>query len=100
MTFPWGHDQRYNDFGKYMRQRFKGRVQKLSLNAGFTCPNRDGNISTGGCSFCNNETFKPSYCQPLTTVADQIKERHWFFSQPLSGYTIFSLFPGLHQYLR
>ncbi|GAO28669.1 TIGR01212 family radical SAM protein [Geofilum rubicundum] len=74
MTFPWGHDQRYNDFGRYMRQRFKGRVQKLSLNAGFTCPNRDGSKGTGGCSFCNNDTFKPAYCQPIMSVSDQIRK--------------------------
>ena len=80
MIFPWGHDQRYNDFGKYMRSRFNGRVQKLSINAGFTCPNRDGSKGTGGCTFCNNETFKPAYCQPLMSVTNQVEKGIQLFS--------------------
>lgn len=80
MTFPWGHDQRYNDFGRYMRNRFNGRVQKLSINAGFTCPNRDGSKGIGGCTFCNNETFKPAYCQPLMSVKDQVEKGISLFS--------------------
>lgn len=50
----------YNDFGTWLRKRFPDfRVQKISIDAGFTCPNRDGRISTGGCTFCDNRTFNP-----------------------------------------
>lgn len=80
MTFPWGHELRYNDFGRYMRRRFNGRVQKLSINAGFTCPNRDGSKGRGGCTFCNNETFKPAYCQPLMSVTNQVEKGIDLFS--------------------
>src|SRR5574344_1260085 len=64
----------YNDYASYSRRLFGGRVQKISINAGFTCPNRDGNISTGGCSFCNNDAFNPSYCKPTKTIREQIEE--------------------------
>jgi len=60
--FPWGSDKRYNDFSGHFRKMFNGRVQKISIDAGFTCPNRDGSKSTGGCSYCNNQTFSPGYC--------------------------------------
>lgn len=49
-------------------------MQKVAINAGFTCPNRDGKISTGGCTFCNNSAFTPSYCTPLLSVTQQIEE--------------------------
>ena len=80
MTFIWGHEQRYNDFGKYMRHRFNGRVQKISINAGFTCPNRDGSKGRGGCTFCNNDAFKPVYCQSVMSVRDQIEKGISLFS--------------------
>lgn len=51
-----------------------GRVQKLAVNAGFTCPNRDGTVGTGGCTFCNNAAFTPSYCTPAKSVSQQIEE--------------------------
>ena len=47
----------YRDFGSWMRERFPFKVQKISIDAGFSCPNRDGKLSKGGCSFCNNESF-------------------------------------------
>ena len=72
MNFAWGHKRRYNDFGTYMRSHFKGTVQKVSVNAGLTCPNRDGNKGYGGCTFCNNDTFKPTYCQPDIRVKEQL----------------------------
>ena len=53
---------------------FGGRVQKVAVNAGFTCPNRDGKISEGGCTFCNNGAFTPSYCMPSKGVRQQIDE--------------------------
>ncbi len=51
-----------------------GRVQKVTINAGFTCPNRDGTLALGGCTFCNNDAFTPSYCQPQKSITQQIDE--------------------------
>ena len=61
-------DKPYNDYGQWIRQRFPFRVQKISVDAGFSCPNRDGTISHGGCIFCDNRTFNPSYCQPSKSI--------------------------------
>ncbi len=79
MDYLWGHTKRYNDFSTYFRKKFNGRVQKVSVDAGFSCPNRDGLKGTGGCSYCNNTTFKPGYCSAGTTVADQVREGIEFF---------------------
>ena len=51
----------YNDFGSWMKQQFPFKVQKISIDAGFSCPNRDGTIARGGCTYCDNRTFNPSY---------------------------------------
>jgi radical SAM protein (TIGR01212 family) len=72
--YPWGHGRRFNAYPEYFRKQFGGRVQKLSLDAGFTCPNRDGSKGSGGCSFCNNNAFHPSYCQPVKSITQQINE--------------------------
>lgn len=74
MTYPWGDTRRFNSYAGYFRRMFGGRVQKLSVDAGFTCPNRDGRLSTGGCTFCNNGAFTPSYCTPSKSVRQQIDE--------------------------
>lgn len=55
--------KRYNDYGAWLRTMFPYKVQKISVDAGMTCPNRDGRIGTGGCIYCNNQSFNPSYCQ-------------------------------------
>ena len=64
----------YNDYGTWIRRQFPYRVQKISIDAGFTCPNRDGRISTGGCIYCDNRTFNPSYCQRRLSVSAQLAE--------------------------
>ena len=74
MTYPWGDTRRFNSYAGYFRRRFGCRVQKLSVDAGFTCPNRDGRLSTGGCTFCNNGAFTPSYCTPSKSIRQQIDE--------------------------
>ena len=74
MTYPWGDNRRFNSYSRYFAKQFGGRVQKISIDAGFSCPNRDGKISTGGCSFCSNEAFNPSYCRPEKSVKQQIEE--------------------------
>jgi radical SAM protein (TIGR01212 family) len=73
-TFPWGHERRFNDYSHYFRRKYGLRVQKVSIDAGFTCPNRDGTKGVGGCSYCNNDAFNPSYCQPEKPIALQIEE--------------------------
>lgn len=72
--YPWGDQRRFNSYSNYFKKMFGGRVQKVTVNAGFDCPNRDGTITTGGCTFCNNEAFSPSYCTPEKSVARQIAE--------------------------
>ncbi len=70
----WGDDRRYNSYSGYFRRMFGMRMQKLSVNAGFSCPNRDGTLSEGGCTFCNNSAFSPSYCVPSKSVRQQLEE--------------------------
>jgi len=65
---------RYNSFVGYYREKFGERLQKLVIDAGFTCPNRDGSISRGGCTFCDNAAFHPGYSVPGKTIARQIDE--------------------------
>lgn len=73
-TFPWGHIRRYNAYAQYFEREFGGRVQKVTIDAGFTCPNRDGTKGRGGCTYCNNYAFNPSYCSPEKSITQQIKE--------------------------
>ena len=72
--FPWGDNRRFNSYSSYMNREFGSRVQKISIDAGFSCPNRDGRISTEGCTFCRNDAFNPSYCRPEKSVRQQIEE--------------------------
>ena len=74
MTYPWGDTRRFNSYAGYFRRKFGCRVQKLSVDAGFTCPNRDGRLSTGGCTFCNNGAFTPSYCMAPKSIREQMDE--------------------------
>lgn len=74
MIYPWGDERPFNSYSGYFKRLFGGRMQKLTVNAGFTCPNRDGRVGTGGCTFCNNEAFTPSYCTPAKSVTQQLEE--------------------------
>lgn len=80
INYTWGHAKRYNDFSTHFRSVFEGRVQKISVNAGFTCPNRDGTRGVGGCTYCNNKTFQPSYCDLNNIMKIQLAEGIAFFS--------------------
>lgn len=71
----------YYDYGTWIRHRFPFRVQKISIDAGFTCPNRDGRISTGGCIYCNNRTFNPAYCQRQDSITLQLEAGKKFFAR-------------------
>lgn len=75
---------RYNDFSAWMKAKFPFRVQKISIDAGFTCPNRSGLIGRGGCIYCDNNTFNPSYCDPRKTISQQIDEGKKFFKRKYS----------------
>ena len=72
---------RYNDLSAYLLAHFPYKVQKISLNAGFTCPNRDGSVGYGGCTYCNNQTFNPAYCKTEKTVTEQLEEGEQFFAR-------------------
>ena len=64
----------YNEFPLFLKRYFSYKVQKISLNAGFTCPNRDGNKGVGGCTYCNNQTFNPDYCRTEKSITRQLEE--------------------------
>lgn len=71
----------YYDFASFLAKHFEGKVQKISIHAGFTCPNRDGTKGTGGCSYCNNQTFNPEYCDPKFGIRKQLEDGIRFFSR-------------------
>lgn len=75
----------YLTYAQYFKQRYGCRVQKLSIDAGFTCPNRDGSVGYGGCTFCVNDAFNPSYCQPQKSITQQLDEgiafHRWRYSK-------------------
>ncbi|UCG26810.1 MAG: TIGR01212 family radical SAM protein [Bacteroidales bacterium] len=71
--YSWGHHRRFNAYSNYFIRQFGERIQKVSIDAGFTCPNRDGSIGYGGCSYCNNEAFNPSYCRAGIPVSEQVR---------------------------
>ncbi len=70
----------YNDFPTFLKSFFPYKVQKISINAGFTCPNRDGAIGRGGCTYCNNQTFSPAYCKTTKTITQQLEDGKHFFA--------------------
>lgn len=75
-------EKRYHELSDFLHQVFPGfKVQKISLNAGFTCPNRDGTKGWGGCTYCNNQTFSPDYCQPVESVSKQLEQGIQFFAR-------------------
>ena len=79
--YPWGDNRRFNSYAGYFGKIFGGRVQKVAIDAGFTCPNRDGSLGTGGCTYCNNDSFNPSYCAPHKSVTEQIAEGTGFHAR-------------------
>ena len=71
-NFPWGHRRRFNSYTENIRRTFGGRLQKVVVDAGFTCPNRDGTKGAGGCTYCDNDAFNPSYCSPAEPLHVQM----------------------------
>lgn len=90
----------YKDYSEYLAELFPGeKVQKLSVNAGFSCPNRDGTIGRGGCIYCDNRSFTPRYCDPADSVTQQLEKGKAFFSKkyPQMKYlAYFQSFTGTH----
>jgi hypothetical protein len=74
MEFHWGTERRLNAYADFFKSKFGGRVQKLTIDAGFTCPNRDGTAGKGGCTFCDNRAFNPSYNDACKPVMQQLNE--------------------------
>jgi radical SAM protein (TIGR01212 family) len=72
--------KRYNDYSSFLKNKFTERVQKISLDTGFTCPNRDGSKGVGGCTYCNNNSFNPDYCEPEKSIHQQLEEGVSFFA--------------------
>lgn len=78
-------EKRYNDYPSFFRTLFQERIQKLSIDAGFSCPNRDGTKGVGGCTFCNNRSFNPDYCRSTVSITKQIEEGKQFFAHKYTG---------------
>ena len=95
MANPW-----YKDYSEYLAERWPGvKVQKLSVDAGFSCPNRDGTIGRGGCIYCDNRSFTPGYCDARRSVAEQLADGRRFFARkyPQMKYlAYFQSFTGTH----
>ena len=73
--------KRYNDYSSFIKLHFGERVQKISLDIGFSCPNRDGSKGFGGCTYCNNDTFNPDYCEPEKSIQQQLEQGIEFFAR-------------------
>lgn len=80
-TKPISPSKPYRDFADFLSEHFSGKVQKISINAGFTCPNRDGSKGHGGCTYCNNQTFNPEYCSTSASITEQLQKGKAFFAR-------------------
>ena len=98
--YPWGSERRFNSYSSYFRDRWGARVQKVSIDAGFTCPNRDGSKSFGGCTYCRNDAFNPSYCHPSKSVTEQIREgikfHKWRYNEAVSYLAYFQAYSNTY----
>ena len=100
IVFPWGTGRRFNAYSNYFRNLYGARVQKVSIDAGFTCPNRDGSKGVGGCSYCNNNAFNPSYCIPEKSISQQISEgiefHKWRYNEAVSYLAYFQAYSNTY----
>jgi uncharacterized protein len=98
--YPWGNERRFNAYSNYFRNLYGARVQKVSIDAGFSCPNRDGTKGLGGCTYCNNDAFNPSYCLPEKSVSQQIKEgigfHKWRYNEAVSYLAYFQAYSNTY----
>lgn len=99
-VYQWGHERRFNAYSNYFRKLFGARIQKVSIDAGFTCPNRDSSKSTGGCTYCNNEAFNPSYCRRVKSISSQIEEgikfHKWRYNEASSYLAYFQAYSNTY----
>jgi len=99
-NYPWGHERRFNAYSNYFRNIYGARVQKVSIDAGFTCPNRDGSKGFGGCTYCNNDAFNPSYCDSVRSVSEQIGEgikfHKWRYNEAVSYLAYFQAYSNTY----
>ena len=93
-------EQYYYDFGTWIRKQFPFRVQKISIDAGFTCPNRDGRIGVGGCIFCDNKSLLPILLLPYKEHNRTIGGWKTFLCKEISRHEILSLFPSIYKHVR
>ncbi|MDR2824526.1 MAG: TIGR01212 family radical SAM protein [Prevotellaceae bacterium] len=84
--------ERYLNYNSILKAHFSQRIQKISINGGFTCPNRDGRLGFGGCTYCNNQTFIPAYCQSTKSVRQQVEEGIAFFHHKYEVQLYFAYF--------
>jgi radical SAM protein (TIGR01212 family) len=100
INFPWGNERRFNAYSNYFRNLYGARVQKVSIDAGFTCPNRDGSRGIGGCTYCNNNAFNPSYCVADKSVSQQIAEgiefHKWRYNEAVSYLAYFQAYSNTY----
>lgn len=73
-TYGFPDGKRYNSFVGYFKRKYGERLQKIVLDAGFTCPNRDGKVGRGGCTYCDNAAFHPSYSTAGKSLHQQMDE--------------------------
>lgn len=103
LKYPWGEERRFNAYSNYFRNRYGTRIQKVSIDAGFSCPNRDGSKGTGGCTYCNNDAFNPSYCVPEKSVSVQIAEgiefHKWRYTEAVSYLAYFQAYSNTYSSL-
>jgi uncharacterized protein len=85
MEFQWGDNRRINTASNFLKKNFGMRIQKVSIDAGFTCPNRDGTLGRGGCAYCNNDAFNPSYCSASKPIKQQVEEGIEFHERRYKG---------------
>lgn len=87
---------RYRSYSQYFEERLGGRVQKLSVDGGFSCPHRQGRSGIGGCTFCNNEAFNPSYCRQTPSITQQLDEgirfHQWRYRKAVSYLAYFQAY--------
>ena len=99
-NYSWGHERRFNAYSNYFRSIYGARVQKVSIDAGFTCPNRDGSKGVGGCTYCNNDAFNPSYCESVKSVSEQIGEgikfHKWRYNEAVSYLAYFQAYSNTY----
>ena len=69
-----GGEGRFRSYNKWLQEKFGERVYKVIVDAGFTCPNRDGTVAVGGCAYCNNNSFRPPSAIKTDPIRDQVRE--------------------------